>query len=280
MKRIETGRLIAVKNIAAGLAYLKIKIKENTENFAPGNFVTILPPVSSGRYLRRPFSVAGISDNSIELIIKSIGSVTKSLASLEEKTEIEIMGPLGNSYEIPSNIKKLWMFGGGTGIASILFLNAVRANNSGNNDKVLWAGRTKEAIPKLSSGNAPGLLPEEGFHSKGEHGEFSHIFRKNISISTDDGSAGEKGRAPEILEQWFEKDAQAPDGIVCCGPHGMMKEIKKIADKRNIPAWFSLEEFMACGTGACAGCATPSSGGGYLKVCSDGPVFKSSEVIL
>jgi len=267
MIKIETGKLAVIKNIANSLTYLKIKIGKNKENFAPGNFITILPPASSARFLRRPFSVAGISDGSIELIIKSIGPVTESLASLTEGTEIEIMGPLGNSYKIPENIKKLWMIGGGTGIASILFLNSQRSCNSEYIDKVLWAGKTKDSLPS-----------EEVLSSQPE------IFRKNIGIATDDGSAGEKGRAPEILLQWLEKKP-TPDGIVACGPREMMKEIKKIADKNNIPAWFSMEEFMACGSGACAGCAVPSPYGSmcsssYLKVCSEGPVFKSSEVIL
>ncbi|MCL2480781.1 MAG: FAD-binding oxidoreductase [Spirochaetaceae bacterium] len=267
MKKIETGKLAVIKNIANSLTYLKIKIEGNGENYAPGNFITILPPASSARFLRRPFSVAGISDGSIELIIKSIGPVTESLASLTQGTEIEIMGPLGNSYQIPENIKKLWMIGGGTGIASILFLNSLRSGNSVCIDKVLWAGKTKGALPSMEL-FAPQL----------------EIFKKNIAFATDDGSAGEKGRAPEVLLQWLEKEHN-PDAIVSCGPREMMKEIKKIADKRAIPTWFSMEEFMACGSGACAGCAVPSPYGSmcsssYLKVCSEGPVFKSSEVIL
>ena len=290
MKSIETGRLIIVENIAAAnnLFYLKIKIGKNAGNFAPGNFVSILPPASSGRFLRRPFSVAGISDDSIELIIKSIGPVTKSLVSLTEGSEIEIMGPLGNKYQIPGNIKKLWMIGGGTGIASLLFLNSLRSceslsksssessfeksseslsKSSFENDKVLWAGKTKEQLPSIDIFS----------NSRKEFGkESSNIFRKNIFFATDDGSTGEKGTAPEVLEQWLKNDKEQPDGIVSCGPHGMMKEIKKIADNRGIPAWFSLEEFMACGTGACAGCAVASSAGGYLKVCSDGPVFSGA----
>ncbi|MCL2791710.1 MAG: dihydroorotate dehydrogenase electron transfer subunit [Spirochaetaceae bacterium] len=261
MKKIETGKLIVLKNIATDLTYLKIKIGESAANFTPGNFVTILPPAASGKYLRRPFSLAGVSDGSIELIIKSIGAVTKSLASLAEGAEIEIMGPLGNSYQIPENIKKLWLIGGGTGIASILFLNSLRSNSM---DKVLWAGKTKEALPSMD------LLRDK---------QFSHIFKQNIVIATDDGSAGEKGRAAEVLEQWLEKESN-PDGIVSCGPHGMMQAVKKIADDKNIPAWFSLEEFMACGTGACAGCVVKGSANSYLKACCDGPVFKSSEVIL
>ncbi|MCL2295096.1 MAG: FAD-binding oxidoreductase [Spirochaetes bacterium] len=261
MKKIETGKLYILEDIATDLAYLKIKIGKNAQNYVPGNFVTILPPVSSGRYLRRPFSLAGNSDDSIELIIKNIGPVTKSLVSLAPETEVEVLGPLGNSYQIPENIKKLWMIGGGTGIASILFLNSMR---QGNADKVLWAGRTKDQLPSADL-----------FYTDGLESRFSHIFKKNIVLATDDGSIGEKGTAPEILERWLGQESP-PDAIVSCGPHGMMQAIKKIADARNIPAWFSLEEFMACGTGACAGCAVPSSSGGYLKACVDGPVFAGS----
>jgi len=261
MKRVEKGRITAAELIAENLVYLKINMPCIAGDALPGNFVSLLPPASSGKYLRRPFSIAGTGDESIELVIKNIGPVTSSLAQLEAGSTLDALGPLGNSYSLKAG--NIWMIGGGTGIASILFLNSSLADSR---VRVMWAGKSRAALPSPEIFNAP---------------RFRHIFRSNITLATDDGSAGEEGTAPQVLERWIKAAAGSlPDAIVSCGPHGMMKAVKDIADREGIPAWFSLEEFMACGAGACAGCAVPAAGGGYLKACDDGPVFSGSRIIL
>ncbi len=289
---MEKGTLSAVKEIGENLYYLKVNLPLIAGKIKPGNFISILPPPESGRYIRRPFSVAGTVSGCVELVIKNIGPVTSSLCRLKEGNRLDVLGPLGNTYNL--NRKSIWMIGGGTGIASILFLNSSRfkADSSSICDRVLWAGKTASALP-----------PETVMRNK----FFSSVFRQNISFATDDGTAGEKGTAPDVLEKWLKaafretgkthenrnssgrevsagrtagEYMETPDAIVSCGPHAMMKAVKETADKAGIPSWFSLEEFMACGAGACAGCAVPAAGGGYLKACSDGPVFAGSEVIL
>ena len=281
---IEKGTLAAVKEIGENLYYLRVKLPVISEKIKPGNFISILPPPESGKFIRRPFSVAGTVSGCVELVIKNIGPVTSSLCRLKEGNMLDILGPLGNTYSL--NRKSIWMIGGGTGIASILFLNSSRfeAVPSSIYDRVLWAGKTASALP-----------PENVMRDK----FFSSVFRENISFATDDGTAGEKGTAPDVLEKWLKAAAdgtgrthiiqksssaggyiKTPDAIVSCGPHAMMKAVKEISERAGIPSWFSLEEFMACGAGACAGCAVPAAGGGYLKACSDGPVFAGSEVIL
>ncbi|MDX9800022.1 MAG: FAD-binding oxidoreductase [Spirochaetia bacterium] len=278
--RMEKGILETVKTIGENLYYLKINLPLIAGEINPGNFISILPPPDSGKYIRRPFSAAGAEQGEVELIIKNTGPVTASLCRLKKGSEIDAMGPLGNTYSLKQ--KKLWMIGGGTGIASILFLNSSRFTVS--LDRVLWAGKTAAALP-----------PEKIMQDK----YFASVFMPNICFATDDGTLGEKGTASVVLEKWLKEATREtgnnrdpysgksktasgilPDAIVSCGPHGMMKGIKEIADNAGIPSWFSLEEFMACGAGACAGCAVPASGGGYLKACSDGPVFAGSEVIL
>ncbi len=268
MKRIEKGRITAVKTLADNLALIEIDLPLTAGEALPGNFVSLLPPLESGKYLRRPFSIAGISGSCIELVIKGIGPVTKSLLSFEAGREISVLGPLGNRYSL--DFTTIWMIGGGTGIASLLFLNSSRIAGKGKGakrgDMVLWAGKTSSMIPSAS------LLAES---------RFRNIFHSNISLATDDGSSGEKGTASEVLQKWLLSGKYGrPEAIVACGPHGMMKAVREVADRENIPAWFSLEEFMACGAGACAGCAVPAAGGGYLKACEDGPVFAGKEVLL
>lgn len=252
MKIKECGKIISNRKIAENLFELKIKLPEIASMAEPGNFVTILPPKESGRYLRRPFSLAGKGKDFITLVIRGIGKVTDSLSELEEGNELDVIGPLGNIYpEIEGN---LWMIGGGTGIASVLFLSSTRKANGKNNDRLMWAGQTSDALPD----------------------EYKHPLL--LEFATDDGSKGENGNAALVLEKWLKSGK--PDALAACGPHGMMKAVKEIAAKHNIKTYLSLEEFMACGAGACAGCAVKLKDGGYEKACEDGPVFDADRVVL
>lgn len=252
MKIKETGKILSTKKIAENLFELKIELPQIASVAQPGNFVTILPPTDSGRYLRRPFSLAGKGEDFITLVIRGIGKVTDSLSLLGNGTFLDIMGPLGNNYpEISGNI---WMVGGGTGIASVLFLSSIRKAAGFNNDRLLWAGQTSEALPDV----------------------YPHPV--NVDFATDDGTKGEKGDAADVLKKWLKTDK--PDAIAACGPHGMLKAVKEIGAEYGIETWLSLEEFMACGVGACAGCAVELEKGGYEKACEDGPVFSADRVIL
>ena len=252
MKVRETGIIISNRKIAENLFELKIRLPQIAEAAEPGNFVTILPPSESGRYLRRPFSLAGKGKDFITLVIRGIGKVTDSLSELSEGRELDVIGPLGNSYgEIKGNI---WMIGGGTGIASVLFLSSLRASEGHKNDRLMWAGQTAHALPD----------------------DYPHPL--SVEFATDDGTKGENGNAAVVLKRWLESGK--PDAIAACGPHGMMKAVKQIGSEYNIKTLLSLEEFMACGAGACAGCAVRLTGGGYEKACEDGPVFEAERVIL
>ena len=82
----------------------------------------------------------------------------------------------------------------------------------------------------------------------------------------------------EVARRWLKTDK--PDYIAACGPKGLLKGVQQLASEYSIPAWISCEEFMACGMGACAGCAVPLAAGGYARVCADGPIFKAEEVLL
>lgn len=252
MKVRETGKIISNIKIAENLFELKIRLPEIASEAEPGNFVTILPPAGSGRYLRRPFSIAGKGDDYISLVIRGIGKVTNSLSELEAGTELDVIGPLGNSY--PEISGSIWMIGGGTGIASVLFLSSTRKSEGHKNDRLMWAGQTEAALPD----------------------QYSHPVA--VEFATDDGTKGESGNAAAVLEKWLEKGK--PDAVAACGPHGMMKAVKEIGEKYNIKTLLSLEEFMACGAGACAGCAVRLTEGGYEKACEDGPVFNAERVVL
>ena len=251
MKVQENGKVVSNTGVALNLHFIEIKVPKISPQMKPGNFVSLLPPSSSGAFLRRPFSVAGVQDGSLKLVIRDIGKGTHAITSLAPGDCIEVLGPLGNSYPDFEPDKKLWLLGGGTGIASLLFLHDVHGNPA---DRILWGGKTKDE------------LPMETWVSS------------SITFATDDGTRGGHGNVVDVARRWLKDDR--PDYIAACGPRGLLKGVQQLASEYKIPAWISCEEFMACGMGACAGCAVPLAAGGYARVCADGPVFKAGEVLL
>ena len=251
MKIQEKGVVISNQEVACNLHFMEIQVPKISAQIKPGNFVSLLPPASSGTFLRRPFSVAGVHDRALQLVIRDIGKATHAITSLRENETIEVLGPLGNSYPTFEPDKKIWLLGGGTGIASLFFIGSVHGNPG---DKILWGGKCSCELPETA------VLP-------------SHTV-----LATDDGSKGECGNVVEVARRWLASDK--PDYIAACGPKGLLKGVQQLASEYNIPAWISCEEFMACGVGACAGCAIPLAAGAYARVCADGPVFKAEEVVL
>ncbi len=95
-------------------------------------------------------------------------------------------------------------------------------------------------------------------------------------VATDDGSVGHHGFVTELLAAELDEDPHAV--VYACGPAGMLEGVRALCERRDVPAQLALEAGMACGFGACFGCVVPRRGGGYLRVCVDGPVIDAAEL--
>jgi dihydroorotate dehydrogenase electron transfer subunit len=247
----EPGILERCEEIAENLVWLTIAAPNIAPQTRPGQFVTVLPPQGSRGLLRRPFSIAGTNGDLLHLLIKPIGDVTRELSKQPVGTTLDILGPLGNFYlDIPG---ELWMLAGGSGAASLLYLAKERRKQN-LPGRLLWGGRTKSHLP------SPGAADYD------------------FTAATDDGTLGEFGAVGSVLKRWLEKDR--PDAIVACGPIAMLRDIQSTVLATNIPAWLSVEQYMACGVGACYGCVVKLTNGDYARSCEDGPIFKASEIAL
>jgi len=230
--------------------YFIIWLKATDEIVAslPGQFFEIKVPSSDLALLRKPISVFDIRDNSIGFMIKKIGTGTKFLFDAQEGQIIDFIGPLGNPFTLSHN-KKILLVSGGIGYAPLFYLR--RKLQSNNNVFWLHGGRTAD-----------------------------DIFEGCDAIYTDDGSRGNKGIVTVGMKNILSE--RAFDMIYCCGPNIMMKKCAEIARNYEIPIEVSLEEYMACGVGACYGCAVAIKTDNsfvYKRVCKDGPVFKGEEVV-
>lgn len=221
----------------------------------PGQFAEVLVSNSTTTYLRRPFSIYDThpETNELSLLIKKVGDGTIALSKLKKDDTLNLVYPLGNTFSMPSGEKAL-LVGGGVGIAPMLLLAKV-LKEKGFKPDVLIGGRTVNDI----------LEPEK-------YTPYGEVF-----ITTDDGSAGEKGMVTQhsvFLEKIKEYSA-----IYACGPDPMMKAVARVAATNNIPCEISLENTMACGIGACL-CCVVETVDGNKTTCIDGPVFDTRKLKL
>ena len=235
------------------------------ENARPGQFVTLHLPGNLTPLLRRPFSIHRlIKENKrvtgIEILYKVVGGFTEKLTRAAVGDPIDLLGPIGNGFTISNDFQKVALVGGGIGIAPLVYLaDALAETGVGLSDSIAClGGRTSDDI-----------LCKTIFKSL----DF------NVCTTTDDGSEGEQALVTRPLEKWIISDA--PDMIYACGPMPMLRAVADIANKNKIPCEISIETIMACGLGACLGCAVNKNekSGKYQHVCIDGPVFDAKKLI-
>jgi len=221
---------------------------------APGQFLTVRVSQDSVPLLRRPFAFAGYdSQTQTALIIyQKRGRGTEILSTKQPGEKIDVMGPIGTPFPIDDSQEKSIAAAGGIGLGPVLFL-AARLKQRGIPAEFVFGCRSKSVIPNTT------LLADAGAH-----------------ICTDDGTAGFGGNIVQYMESSLKPDGHTV--IYGCGPVPMLKSLCALAQSRGARVWVSLESVMACGVGACMGCAV-SATSGYLRVCRDGPVFNGKDIL-
>ena len=253
MKIYEKAKVTKALELSKGIFELRIKTNIAKEA-KPGQFVMVYPKDKS-TILPRPISICEADGDLLRLVYRVAGKGTKEFSLYEENDEVTVMGPIGNGFPIEKALgKKAVLIGGGIGVPPILQLS-----------KEIKA---KEVTTVLGYRNNDLFL-------KDDFDKYS-----NTVIATEDGSVGTKGNVlTAIKEQGIECDV-----IYACGPMPMLRAIKQYAKEKNIEAYISLEERMACGVGACLGCVCKTvkkdehSHVNNARVCTEGPVFLASEV--
>ena len=218
----------------------------------PGQFVHLRLTDLLDPLLRRPLSIAdcNAADGTLTLIYRVVGRGTVLMTKLQPGDTIDCMGPLGNGFTLTG--QRPLLVGGGMGLAPLVMLAKAFCSQPAT---ILMGGRNEQELfwPNMYAGVCP-----------------------NIHITTDDGSIGYRGFTIDVLPGLLEKEKF--DIIYACGPHVMLQGVAAIAAKYEIPCQVSLEEYMACGVGACLSCTCAGTSGKRHKVCTDGPVFWAEEV--
>jgi dihydroorotate dehydrogenase electron transfer subunit len=198
-------------------------------------------------YLPRAFSIARRQGGESHYLLEDVGPGTQRLCELRAGEQVWVLGPLGRGFGAPADGRRAILVGGGAGIAPLAILQ----------DEL--------------GAHATTLL---GFRD-GARAEGARLLR-DARVATDDGSAGHHGLVTDLLAGELERDPLAL--VYACGPAPMLEAVRSMCAERQVPAQLALEAPMACGFGACFGCAVAKRGGGYLRVCVEGPVIDADQL--
>ena len=252
-KTCVTAKVLEHGLIAGDVWSLVVAVPEIAKQTKPGQFVHIKINDSLEPLLRRPFSIAdcNAAQGTLTLIYRVVGRGTALMTKLQPGDTIDCMGPLGNGFAL--NAQRPLLVGGGMGLAPLLLLARAFCSQPAT---MLMGGRNEQEL------------------------FWSNLYAsvcKNIHITTDDGSVGQRGFTVDALPELLASGKF--DAVYACGPHIMLKGVAAIATQYHIPCQVSMEDYMACGVGACLSCTCAGTSGKRLKVCTDGPVFDAGEVV-
>lgn len=237
MKSYKKATIIENKKISNDIYLMRLSCDMNAK---PGQFFMFRSDsFRNDPLLSRPFGVCDEENGELSFLYQIVGRGTEIMASLKENANVQLLGPLGNGFDIEEK-KKIAVVGGGIGIAPLLYL----VKNL--KDKCdFYAGFSKD----------PYFMEE-----------FKPYVNKIVTTS-------------DYYDHKFITDEINPedyDLIYACGPNPMIKTL--FEKSKGTPMKVSMEAHMACGIGACLGCTVETSSGEFLRVCKDGPVFDAKEV--
>ena len=250
------------RQVGPGYYRLGLSCDPGYERARPGQFVMLRLPAEELPFLRRPFSIHRLilTDGrvtGIEILYQVVGAGTHKLSKSGPGEKVDLLGPLGKGFAYAASYRQIAIVAGGIGVAPMLFLACY-----------LKAKQVDPSCCKVFLGarSSQHLLCEEDFARLG----------MPIQVTTDDGSSGDQCLVTFPVETLMEH--QGADMIYACGPPEMLKCIVGLAQKHQVACQISVEALMACGMGACLGCAVQprGDGGGYWHACVDGPGFDAA----
>jgi dihydroorotate dehydrogenase electron transfer subunit len=269
---MSTGEVLTHRKYGEHYHSLTIVAPEIGKQVTPGQFVNVACAPGSAHILRRPFSVYRVHKrggwaSTIEIVFDIRGPGTAYLSSLRTHDAVDLVGPLGRGFTLPSRRAHALLVGGGIGAAPLFFL-ADELRNDGHRVDCILGART--------SGHLLNAIDVRRLAS---------VYR----ITTEDGSSGERGRVTDVMVETMEKCAT--EVVYSCGPRGMLAAVSGISVQSGTPVQVAVEELMACGYGVCMTCVMPqrssSSSKGrrkadevvYVRSCTEGPVFDGGGVV-
>ena len=258
------AEIISNKKVGA-YHHIVLSVGRIAANFRPGNFIAIaVGGPGSSMVLRRAFAIYRAIERDdgiglIELVIAPHGQGSKWFTSLSQGEKVDLVGPLGTSFGIPTEPVRALLVGGGYGSAPLFGLSEILKLRGCRVDMVLGASTANKIY-----------APLEGKRSV-----------SSLTITTDDGSAGIRGKVTDVISRII--DENNVEIVYSCGPMAMLEAITKITSEKTVVHQCAIEESMACGIGVCMTCVIPiKDEDGIIRMkrsCIDGPVVDGESVV-
>lgn len=279
---LEDAEVLAHRAYPAGQYVLRLHAPRCAAAALPGSFVHLrcdpqLP-------MRRPLSImrASAREGWIDLLYKAVGRGTALLAQRSVGEQLSVLGPIGKPFSPHLDRPRALLLGGGVGIPPMVFL-AEHMHQAGTGFQPLVLMGSEVAFPfsvrpsQILVRGMPDaviaampLLDDWGVPSR--------------LASQQDFAGCHQGYVTDLARLWLDSldaGARAEVEVFACGPHPMLEAVASMAREYKLPCQVSLEEFMACAVGGCAGCTVQVEtvdGPAMKRVCVDGPVFDAATV--
>ena len=277
---VEQGEVLRHDTFPGDQYILRIRAPKCAAAARPGSFIHIT--CDEELPMRRPLSIMRAAEDWIEVLYKIVGEGLHLLARKQRGDEVSLLGPIGQPFALHADRPRPLLIGGGVGIPPMICLaDAIR------NDSAAWKPLAilGSEIPfpfelERSALDVDGVA--DNVRSTMPLLEHWGIPARLTSLQGYEGC--HEGYVTDLADQWLQRigaDALGQVEIFACGPTPMLKAVAALAARHDLPCQVSLEEYMACAVGGCAGCTvrinTPD-GPAMKRVCVDGPVFDAATV--
>ena len=278
---VEDGTLLSVEAYPGEQFIMRIRAPKCAAAAEPGSFAHLTCDTSLP--MRRPLSIMRAGEDWIEILFKIVGQGLLLLSQKQPGDVISVLGPIGQPFQVSEQRPNTLLIGGGVGIPPMVYLaDHLRQQNADWNPLAILGSEIPFPFePQASSIPTPWL--DDTVSNSMPLMEDWGIPCRLATLAGYEGCFN--GYVTDLAEQWLSTltaDELGKTEIFSCGPTPMLKAVAALGAKYDLPCQVSLEEFMACAVGGCAGCAvlinTPD-GEAMKRVCVDGPVFEASSVV-
>ena len=278
---VEDGELLRIDEFPGDQFTLRIRAPKCAAAAQPGSFVHVT--CDNSLPMRRPLSIMRVEDDCIEILYKIVGDGLSLLSKKQPGDSINVLGPVGQPFRPSEDRPNTLLIGGGVGIPPMIYIADHLRQQAGNWAPLAILG-SELAFPfelQASAIDTPWL--DANVNATIPLLESWGIPCRLATLAGFEACFD--GYVTDLADRWLSTlttDELSKTEVFSCGPTPMLRAVAALAEKYDLPCQVSLEEFMACAVGGCAGCAvkiiTPE-GEAMKRVCVDGPVFEASTVV-
>ncbi|WP_177419847.1 dihydroorotate dehydrogenase electron transfer subunit [endosymbiont of Lamellibrachia barhami] len=278
---LESAEILSHEAFAGEQFILRVAAPECATKAQPGSFVHLqCDPLQP---MRRPISIMRVSpeDGWVDLLYKRVGTGTTLLSRRQPGESVSLLGPIGHPFRPDPSRTKPLLIGGGVGMPPMVFLAESLYRERKKQPFVILGSEVPFPFNPQPSQLLLPELPADVIATMPLMDDWGIPCRL---ASQQDFAGCFQGYVTELARHWLtslNEQARGEVEIFSCGPHPMLEAVAELAAEFDLPCQVSLEEFMACGVGGCAGCVVEvqtAEGPVMQRVCVDGPVFEASKV--